>query len=67
MFAGPGIDIVMGGRGSDTIFARARADVAEPGADTVFADPTDIVRPGCERVHVAEPRPHEDAGEEVAP
>jgi Ca2+-binding RTX toxin-like protein len=95
MYAGPGVDVLMGGAGNDTIFARARTDVAEPGADVVFggpgddvvfvrdgepdlvsggsgfdivfADPTDIVRPACERVHVAEPRPHEDAAEDVAP
>ena len=37
------------------------------GEDTVFADPTDIVRKGCEHVYVAEPKPGEDAAEEVAP
>ena len=31
------------------------------GFDIVFADPTDVVRPSCERVHVGQPKPAEDA------
>ncbi|MFT3863329.1 MAG: calcium-binding protein [Solirubrobacterales bacterium] len=68
--AEPGADTVFGGPGDDVIFVRdGEPDVVSCGRgfDIVFADPTDIVRPGCERVHVKEPRPHEDASEEVAP
>ena len=35
------------------------------GVDVVFADPTDVTRPSCERVHVGEPTAHEDVTEEV--
>ena len=48
-FVGPGVDYVEGGDGDDTIFARAKVDVASPGADTVFAGPgndTIFVRDG---------------------
>jgi Ca2+-binding RTX toxin-like protein len=68
--AEPGADTVFGGPGDDVIFVRdGEPDVVSCGSgfDIVFADPTDIVRPDCERVHVAEPSPHEDAAEDVAP
>lgn len=68
--AEPGADTVFGGPGNDVIFVRdGESDVVSCGSgfDIVFADPTDIVQPGCERVHVAEPRPREGAAEEVAP
>jgi Ca2+-binding RTX toxin-like protein len=66
----PGADTVFGGPGNDVIFVRdGEPDVVSCGSgfDVVFADPTDIVRPGCERVHVKEPRAGEDAAESVAP
>jgi Ca2+-binding RTX toxin-like protein len=68
--AEPGADTVYGGPGNDTIFVRdGEPDVVNCGSgfDIVFADPTDIVNPNCERVHVAEPRPGEDAAETVDP
>jgi Ca2+-binding RTX toxin-like protein len=68
--AEPGADTVYGGPGDDTIFVRdGEPDVVSCGSgfDEVFADPTDIVQPGCEEVHVGEPKPGEDQAEEVAP
>jgi Ca2+-binding RTX toxin-like protein len=68
--AEPGADTVFGGPGNDTIFVRdGEADVVSCGSgyDVVFADPTDIVKPGCEQVNIAEPRSGEDAAEAVAP
>jgi Ca2+-binding RTX toxin-like protein len=65
--AEPGADTVFGGPGNDTIFVRdGEPDVVSCGSgfDTVYADPTDIVRPNCERVLVKEPRPQEEASEE---
>ena len=35
------------------------------GTDVVFADPTDVIRPSCERVRIGEPKPDEDVAEEV--
>lgn len=66
----PGADTVFGGPGDDTIFVRdGEPDVVSCGRgyDEAFVDPADLVRPGCERVHVGEPKPGEDRAEEVAP
>jgi len=66
----PGADTVFGGPGDDTIFVRdGEPDVVSCGSgfDEVFADPTDLVRPGCNQVNVGEPKPGEDQAEDVAP
>ena len=66
--AAPGADTVFAGPGNDTVFVRdGEPDVVScgSGTDVVFADPTDVTRPSCERVHVGEPKPNEDLTEEV--